>query len=106
MTGLFNPDNNWEAALLVVVALSGLGTAVLPVWLTSRRNGRKLAEINNQVSNSHDENLRDEITRGFREMRADIGGLREEMRTERQERIAGDRVRDINTSIYRATSGE
>ena len=104
MTGLFNPDNNWEAGLLAFVALCGMLSLVLPVWITARKNSQKLNQINDQVSNSHNENLRDEITRGFRELRQDIGGLREEIRTERQERIAGDRVRDLSTTICRATA--
>ena len=51
-----------------------------------------------QVRNSHEENLRDEITRGFKEIREDIKVLREDHRhlredlhLERRERIEGDR---------------
>lgn len=94
VSGIFNPDNGWEVVLVAFLAVCGVASAVLPVWL-------KLSKIDGQVSNSHDENLRDEITRGFKEvradmkeMRADIGGLREELRTERIERIEGDRRRD------------
>ena len=44
-----------------------------------------------EVKNSHQENLRDEITRGFKEVREDIQHLRKELHTEREERIEGDR---------------
>ncbi|UJD21127.1 hypothetical protein SEA_SORORFAGO_30 [Mycobacterium phage SororFago] len=94
MSGLFNPDNGWEVALLALITLCGLATAYAPIILHQRSTAKKLQKIDTQVSNSHDENLRDEITRGFREIRQDIGGLREEIRTERLERIAGDKRRE------------
>lgn len=93
MTEVFNPDNGWEVALLAFIAVCGLFGAVAPVWITQRSQTKKLNKIDSQVSNTHDENLRDEITRGFREIRQDIGGLREEIRTERLERIEGDKRR-------------
>ncbi|QGJ88783.1 membrane protein [Mycobacterium phage Yecey3] len=106
MTGLFNPDTPLEAALLAFVALCTMLGLVLPVYLTQRSQNKKLNQINDQVSNTHDENLRDEITRGFKELqtviadhrkevREDINGLREELRTERVERIEGDRLRVV-----------
>ncbi|QFG04505.1 minor tail protein [Mycobacterium phage Jeeves] len=94
MNGLFNPDNGWEAALLALISICGLAIAYAPVVIGQRNTAKKLHKIDTQVSNSHDENLRDEITRGFREIRQDIGGLREEIRTERVERIAGDKRRE------------
>ncbi|QGJ90179.1 membrane protein [Mycobacterium phage SheaKeira] len=110
MTGLFNPDNNWEVALLAFIALCGMGGIVLPVWLTQRTHGKKLGDIKEQVANSHSTNLRDDIDRviaavaavtetvgdvkfQLRDVKQDIGGLREELRFERQERINGDRIR-------------
>lgn len=84
MTGLFNPDNNWEVALLAFLGVIPLVSAAIPLWL-------KIKKIDTQVSNSHEENLRDEITRGFKEIREDIRQLRGELHTERQERIDGDR---------------
>ncbi|WKW87246.1 hypothetical protein SEA_CHARGERPOWER_31 [Mycobacterium phage Chargerpower] len=95
MTGLFNPDTPWEVALLFFLGACGLATAYAPVFIAQRSNAKKLERINEQVSNTHDENLRDEITRGFREIRSDISGLREEIRTERVERIEGDRLRVV-----------
>lgn len=51
-----------------------------------------------QVQNDHQSNLRDDIDllratikQGFKEIHVDISGLREELRTERIERIEGDR---------------
>ncbi|TDH57588.1 DUF2746 domain-containing protein [Mycobacterium eburneum] len=68
----------------------------------------ELGEVREQVKNSHETNLRDdldslrvEMRAGFDEMRTahketrrDIGGIREELRDERRERIEGDRRAD------------
>ncbi|BBC43589.1 hypothetical protein PBI_AN9_33 [Mycobacterium phage AN9] len=86
MTGLFNPDNAWETALLFFVALCSVLPLTLPFWF-------KIKKIDSQVSNSHEENLRDEITRGFKEVREDIRLLHEALNIERRERIAGDEKR-------------
>lgn len=115
MTGLFNPDSGWEAALLAFISLCGLLTVVLPVVITQRRQGRQLGEIRDHVSNDHDTNLRDDIDdlmaavkraidgvsdlkADVRDVKQDIGGLREELRTERIERIEGDKLRVIYSS--------
>lgn len=82
-----------------------LGTGAL-VWWGQRKAKRHrkddkpmLAEIHEQTVNDHKEksNLREDIDEireivrdGFRNVHKDIGGLREELRTERLERIAGD----------------
>ncbi|AOZ61271.1 minor tail protein [Mycobacterium phage DarthPhader] len=112
MNGLFNPDTPWEVALLAFIALCGLGGTVLPVWLNQRKHGRQLGEIKNQVSNDHSTNLRDDIDElvaavrqaisdvkdvktDVRDVKGDISGLREELRTERVERIEGDRLRVV-----------
>lgn len=101
MTGLFNPDNNWEAALLAFVALCGMGSLVLPVWLTQRSNAKKLNKIDTQVSNNHDENFRDEMTRGFKDIsdefravRIELRLIRDEALIERKERIEGDQAKE------------
>lgn len=51
-----------------------------------------------EVKNDHRSNLRDDIDEltcvvkeGFRDVKTDLSGLREELRTERIERIEGDR---------------
>ena len=94
---VFNPDSWMDVILLIAIALIGLAGATMPA-VVSRRNGKKLGNIEEQVTNEHSTNLRDDIdgltrllTEGFAETRKDINGLREEMRTERVERIEGDR---------------
>ncbi|EHB44160.1 bacteriophage protein [Mycolicibacterium rhodesiae JS60] len=89
-----NPDDWKDMATIMFLGACPVIAAGLPLWF-------KMRKIDGQVSNTHDENLRDEITRGFkeirednREIRKDIGGLREELRTERKERIDGDRQRE------------
>lgn len=101
----FNPDGWLDFILLVIIALLGVATTTLPVVLnrrqskTLRGHGESLNSIQEQVVNDHpDTNLRRDIdklahliTSGLKEIRKDISGLREEMRTERVERIEGDR---------------
>lgn len=63
------------------------------------RNSNDLAEQTlYEVKNDHRSNLRDDIDEltlavkdGFRDVKTDLAGLREELRTERIERIEGDR---------------
>lgn len=110
------PDGTpWWAWAAVVVLL-----AVIP-WLTTRAAQRPLhkqvaqvvddaAATRTQVQNSHRTNLRDdldamrvEMRSGFAELtaeqratRLDVGGLRAEVRTERQERAdLGERVTEL-----------
>lgn len=112
----FNPDGWMDFFLLVVIALIGMAGTTLPVLISRRQNkaldthGKTLDTIQDQVVNNHpDTNLRDDIDKiaekidtrvhhlakvveaGFHETRKDIAGIREEMRTERLERIEGDR---------------
>lgn len=84
--------------------------------------GKRLDEVHEQTNNKHDTNMRDdldksisvgesaaasgavtvralgdfreEVRAGFKKIERDIGGIREEIRTERTERIEGDRRRD------------
>lgn len=93
----FNPDSWMDVAALVILALITTGGATLTTVI-ARRHGKTLGSIQDQVTNEHDTNLRDDIDKltalvaeGFSETRKDIGGLREELRTERIERIEGDR---------------
>ncbi|MGB0877557.1 MAG: DUF2746 domain-containing protein [Mycobacterium sp.] len=93
----WNPDSWMDVAALVILALITTGGATLTTVI-ARRHGKTLGSIENQVTNAHETNLRDDIdklgrmvTEGFAETRKDIHGLREEMRTERIERIEGDR---------------
>ena len=88
----------WYAFIIGLPALAGV-FATLIVTMRGQQKAKarwetqekKADETLYEVKNEHSENLRDEITRGFREIRADISGLREELRTERIERIEGDR---------------
>lgn len=73
---------------MVFLAVCGVVVAALPLW-------SKVKRIDEQTTNKHDENMRDEITRGFREIRGDIRGLHEEISTERRERIEGDKRRSL-----------
>jgi Protein of unknown function (DUF2746) len=67
--------------------------------------GKNVAVVRQEVKNSHEENLRDDLDKkfaglermvreGFKSVGRDIGGIREELRTERIERIEGDKRRD------------
>lgn len=92
----WNPDSWMDVAALVILALITTGGATLTTVI-ARRRGKTLGAIENQVTNAHDTNLRDDIdrltillTEGFTETHKDIRGLREELRTERVERIEGD----------------
>lgn len=102
----FNPDDWKDVLVLLFLGVCGVITAGLPLWLKVRSIEDRSCEIKEQVSNAHDENLRDEITRGFKELQAALAdhrsetalnfmGIREEMRTERLERIAGDKLRVV-----------
>ena len=99
----------WWAYLLTVVALAAIAAApallgLRPIKRAQRDLGRKQEAIHEQVANSHSTNLRDDIDQIHhaleqvvsaqatvieqqRETRRDIGGIRDEMRTERQERL-------------------
>ncbi|AEK07305.1 hypothetical protein PBI_MYXUS_32 [Mycobacterium phage Myxus] len=122
MQGLFNPDSNWEVFMLCFIAAMPVLAVVLPVWLTQRNHGKKLGDIKEQVANSHNTNLRDDIDRVLasvatlaeglgdvkvqvRDVKSDIGGIREDIRQERQERINGDRLRIEAQSINISPGG-
>lgn len=94
--------------LIVGLPMSLPAVAALIVTIRGQRRGRERArkidaktdEIHENTVNDHDTNMREDLDEirdmlrdGFRHMERDIGGLREEMRTERQERIAGDQRR-------------
>ncbi|BBC53833.1 putative minor tail protein [Mycobacterium phage PP] len=99
----FNPDDWMDVLALAIMAGFSFAGVVVPVLLNNhRRNAKTLGDIKEQVSNSHETNLRDDIDElakavrdGFKETREDISGLRRDLRTEREERIEGDRLRII-----------
>ena len=88
----------WYAFIIGLPALAG-GFATLVVTLHGQHKAKarwdaqeeRSNTIVAEVKNSHEENLRDEITRGFKEVREDIQHLRKELHTEREERIEGDK---------------
>ena len=95
----------WYAFIIGLPALAGV-FATLVVTLKGQKKAKarweaqeqKATETLYQVRNAHTENLRDEITRGFQEIREDLEILREENRhmreelyLERKERIEGDK---------------
>ena len=88
--------DQWDLWYAFIIGLPALAGAVLTYYGQQKSKRRWDAQdarqqIVEEVKNSHRENLRDEITRGFKEIREDIRNLRDELHTERQERIEGDR---------------
>ena len=86
------------AFIIGLPALAGVFATLYMTMKGQRKSEQRLDDVDKkttetlyQVQNSHTENLRDEISRGFREIREDIRALREELHTERKERIEGDR---------------
>ncbi|QDP44616.1 membrane protein [Mycobacterium phage NothingSpecial] len=70
--------------------------------LHHKENRGRIEELKYEITNDHSTNIRHDIDAlaksvrdGFSETRKDIGGLREELRTERIERIEGDRLRVV-----------
>ncbi|AIM40975.1 hypothetical protein PBI_SQUIRTY_28 [Mycobacterium phage Squirty] len=105
---VYNPDDTIDLLGLFIIGLPGSLPAFAALWVAIRgqRRGRarakrvdaKTDEIHEHVVNTHDTNLREDlddlrdlVVDGFRRVERDIGGIREEIRTERKERIAGDR---------------
>lgn len=97
----YHPDD-WQDVLVYLIV--GIPTIIAAIAGFRHQNkslskSNKMAELTlNQVKNDHDSNLRDDIDalaaqirQGFKEIHVDISGLREELRTERIERIEGDR---------------
>lgn len=99
----FNPDDWMDVVALAILAAFSFAGVVAPVLINNhRRYAKTLGDIKEQVANSHETNLRDDIDdlawtvrEGFVEVRRDIGGLREELHTERIERIEGDKLRAV-----------
>jgi hypothetical protein len=91
----------------VQVALIGGGFGMITLAVTELRTwrqNRQISQIKHQVQNSHETNLRDDVDRvlagvetlveGQRQHSQEISGLREEVRTERLERIDVERRLD------------
>lgn len=97
----FNPDGVIDLLAYLIVGIPAIIAAVAAFMKARqelhihRETARKMLY---QVENEHRSNLRDDIDDlavsikdGFLEIRQDMHGMREEMRTERIERIEGDR---------------
>ncbi|MEV4642780.1 DUF2746 domain-containing protein [Actinoplanes sp. NPDC049548] len=79
----------------IIVALVGIALELL------RRNHKRLGTVRDQVQNNHDTNLRDDVDQvltGLDDVKnmlhqhgRDIGGIREELRHERAERLDVER---------------
>lgn len=104
MNPSFNPDGWLDIIPYLIAGLPGVIAAYATYYGQQKAKERwakaekKSDEIHYEVKNAHNTNLRDdidiirsEISAGFTETRKDISGLREELRTERIERIEGDR---------------
>lgn len=101
-------DTPREFVVLAMVLLAPICGSVAVAWITAmfahRKKLRAIADdtgaIREQTENDHDTNMRvdlDEILKGINRIEVqqnrqarDIGGLREEMRTERTERSQAD----------------
>lgn len=107
---VFDPSDGIDLLGMLIVGLpmSLPAVAALIVTIRGQRKGRERArkidaktdEIHENTVNDHDTNMREDLDEirdmlrdGFRRVERDIGGIREEMRTERKERIAGDQRR-------------
>lgn len=100
----FNPDGWLDIVAYLIVGVPAIVAAVGVILArqSQKENHQNQTETADavlfEVRNDHRTNLRDDIDglgtaiqRGFHDLRQDIHGLREELRTERIERIEGDR---------------
>ena len=97
----FHPDDWHDVLTYLIVGLPAIIAAVAAFKHQNKQLGEQTAIAEQtlyEVKNDHRSNLRDDlddlskaIKEGFREIHVDISGLREELRTERLERIDGDR---------------
>lgn len=118
MVNVSDIDSPKEFAALAMVLISPIAASVAAAWGTAvfahrKKVGKALGAIaddtgaiREQTENDHDTNMRvdlDEILKGINriegmqvEQARDIGGLREEMRTERRERgQADEHIREL-----------
>ena len=107
----FNPDSWIDIVAYLIVGIPAIIAAVgvMSARRTQQDNhedheesvaaaAKTASAVLEEVRNDHSTNLRDDIDalasqikQGFKEIHIDISGLREELRTERIERIEGDR---------------
>lgn len=99
----FHPDDWNDVIVYVIVGLPAILGAVAAFRHQNKTLGKQTAiaeKMLYEVKNDHRSNLRDDIdalaaqiSDGFKNIHTDIHGLREELRTERIERIEGDKRR-------------
>ena len=99
----YHPDDWNDVVVYLIVGIPAIIAAVGGFLhaLKALKSTKTTAEQTlYEVKNDHRSNLRDDIDElhivikeGFKEVKEDIHGLREELRTERIERIEGDRRR-------------
>lgn len=97
----YHPEDWHDVVAYLIFGLPAIIAAVAAFihQRNSLRNTKDMAEQTLfEVKNDHRSNLRDDIDdltlavkEGFRDVKSDLAGLREELRTERIERIEGDR---------------
>ncbi|AIS73793.1 minor tail protein [Mycobacterium phage Georgie2] len=108
MNPVYQPTGWIDLIPYFLVAAPAILTAVLGVKnaklnkLRHQENKGRIEELKYEITNDHGTNIRhdidairDMVRDGFTETRKDISGLREELRTERIERIEGDRLRVV-----------
>lgn len=100
----YEPNDAVGLAGLFIIGLPALISAVLAGLALWRQqvNARKVDDVAAGVRETNSrptpmrgdiDEMRGEMRAGFLQMTRDIGGLREEIRTERTERIEGDKRR-------------
>ncbi|ANU79366.1 minor tail protein [Mycobacterium phage BuzzBuzz] len=101
MTPGFDPTD-WVDLVAYAILTIPATIGAVAAW----RSHQKVKQTHYEITNDHDSNIRHDIDdlaeavrEGFREIRKDIGGLREELRTERIERIEGDRLRVVRDCL-------
>lgn len=101
-----NVKDGFDLWYAFIIGLPGMAAAVLAFYGQRKakerwtRQEKQSDEIHFQVKNDHPSNFRDDlddlkriVQEGFRNIHIDVNGLREELRTERVERIEGDRAK-------------
>lgn len=97
----FNPDSIGDYVTLIALAFFAMASTVLPVaiplWSKVKKIEGHAESANEQVSNTHSTNLRDDIDRlaesieaGFSETRTQFRQVHEALNLERRERMEGD----------------
>ncbi|QGJ87759.1 hypothetical protein SEA_BIANCATRI92_32 [Mycobacterium phage BiancaTri92] len=105
MNPAYQPTGWFDLIPYFLVAIPSILAAALAFRNTKlnrvhhQENRGRIEELKYEITNDHDSNIRhdidairDMVRDGFQETRRDISGLRSDIRTERRERIEGDRL--------------